>query len=107
MVGTRFHTGSWAEGGGWGTIMRTNLDEHMERVSYDVFMDNGSCEQTVAADEIARDVEYGRTLKGKGGAKQSSEVGGGGTNSTGDHSDGRLAGNGDHTDNDVRLVLHR
>lgn len=62
-AGTRFHTGGWSVDGGWGTVMRTNLDQEYHIVSYDVLMDNGTRLETVPAAEVEAEVNYGRELK--------------------------------------------
>lgn len=62
-AGTRFHTGGWSADGGWGTVMRTNLDDECDIVSYDVFMDNGTRLETVPVTEVEADVKHGRALK--------------------------------------------
>eukprot|EP00903_Cladosiphon_okamuranus_P016184 g14935.t1 len=64
--GTRFHTGGWSTDGGWGTVMRRNLDEECEIVSYDIFMDDGTRVETVPASAVEADVNHGKKLKAQG-----------------------------------------
>lgn len=66
MAGSRLYTGRWTQNGEWGTVLKTNLGDNDEVVSYDVFMDTSTKKvpKTVPVADVEKAVADAREMSG-------------------------------------------